>query len=262
MEGNARERNVVVEFRDRATAFACYQSPEYQAARSIRTNTPTPISLSIRRRLPIEDPKETHHDQAVLCGHTCSLASHIALEMRRGISTVRISFAGEDSATEYLAIQRQRARAALVNRQGYPDRRPAMLAFIAQSFHSKLAPARRSVLFAQVQAFNNYLCATLHWPDSHACAGNRCRGDEPPAIAAMPTLSPESVASCYQLIEEYCWRALGDGEPIRSAIPTCSRWPVAGQDDVDPARFPKVIDHRRRMSERPQVRKAIAEELG
>src|SRR5229473_2815349 len=36
MEGNARERNVVVEFKDRATAFACYQSPEYQAARTIR----------------------------------------------------------------------------------------------------------------------------------------------------------------------------------------------------------------------------------
>jgi uncharacterized protein (DUF1330 family) len=36
MEGNARERNVVVEFRDRATAMACYQSPEYQAARAIR----------------------------------------------------------------------------------------------------------------------------------------------------------------------------------------------------------------------------------
>ena len=36
MEGNARERNVVVEFKDRATAFACYRSPEYQAARAIR----------------------------------------------------------------------------------------------------------------------------------------------------------------------------------------------------------------------------------
>jgi uncharacterized protein (DUF1330 family) len=36
MEGNARERNVVVEFKDRATAMACYQSPEYQAARAIR----------------------------------------------------------------------------------------------------------------------------------------------------------------------------------------------------------------------------------
>ena len=36
MEGNARERNVVVEFKDRSTALACYQSPEYQSARTIR----------------------------------------------------------------------------------------------------------------------------------------------------------------------------------------------------------------------------------
>lgn len=36
MEGNARERNVVVEFADMATAQACYASPEYQAARAIR----------------------------------------------------------------------------------------------------------------------------------------------------------------------------------------------------------------------------------
>lgn len=36
MEGNARERNVVVEFADMATAQACYASPEYQVARAIR----------------------------------------------------------------------------------------------------------------------------------------------------------------------------------------------------------------------------------
>ena len=36
MEGQARDRNVVVEFADRATARACYDSPEYQAARLIR----------------------------------------------------------------------------------------------------------------------------------------------------------------------------------------------------------------------------------
>lgn len=36
MEGHARERNVVVEFRDRSTAFACYQSPEYQHAKTLR----------------------------------------------------------------------------------------------------------------------------------------------------------------------------------------------------------------------------------
>ena len=36
MEGSSRDRNVVVEFKDLATAKACYQSPEYQAAKTIR----------------------------------------------------------------------------------------------------------------------------------------------------------------------------------------------------------------------------------
>lgn len=36
-EGSSRERNVVIEFADFATAAACYDSPEYQAAWAIRT---------------------------------------------------------------------------------------------------------------------------------------------------------------------------------------------------------------------------------
>lgn len=36
MEGSARDRNVVVEFADRATATACYRSPEYAAAKVLR----------------------------------------------------------------------------------------------------------------------------------------------------------------------------------------------------------------------------------
>ena len=36
MEGQARERNVVVEFADLATATACYRSDEYQKAKAIR----------------------------------------------------------------------------------------------------------------------------------------------------------------------------------------------------------------------------------
>jgi uncharacterized protein (DUF1330 family) len=36
MEGSSRERNVVVEFDDFATAVACYRSSEYQAAKVIR----------------------------------------------------------------------------------------------------------------------------------------------------------------------------------------------------------------------------------
>lgn len=36
LEGKARDRNVVVEFKDFDTAVSCYESPEYGVARSIR----------------------------------------------------------------------------------------------------------------------------------------------------------------------------------------------------------------------------------
>jgi uncharacterized protein (DUF1330 family) len=36
MEGEARERNVVVEFADYETAMACYGSTEYQKAKAVR----------------------------------------------------------------------------------------------------------------------------------------------------------------------------------------------------------------------------------
>ena len=36
MEGNACDRNVVVEFADRSSAKACYDGPEYAAARLVR----------------------------------------------------------------------------------------------------------------------------------------------------------------------------------------------------------------------------------
>lgn len=36
MEGVSRSRNVVIEFKDYATALACYHSPEYTAAKAFR----------------------------------------------------------------------------------------------------------------------------------------------------------------------------------------------------------------------------------
>lgn len=35
-EGNTRARTVVIEFADYETALACYNSPEYQAAKALR----------------------------------------------------------------------------------------------------------------------------------------------------------------------------------------------------------------------------------
>jgi len=36
VEGKARGRNIVLEFKDHATALACYRSPDYQAAAALR----------------------------------------------------------------------------------------------------------------------------------------------------------------------------------------------------------------------------------
>ena len=36
VEGKARARNVVIEFKDHATALACYRSPEYSKAKALR----------------------------------------------------------------------------------------------------------------------------------------------------------------------------------------------------------------------------------
>jgi glutathione S-transferase len=197
--------------------------------------------------------------------HTCSLAAHIALEdTGAGYSTARIDFAAEQQRKpDYLAINPKGRVPALVTDKGVLTETPAILAFIAQSFpQARLAPLDDPILFAQAQAFNSYLCSTLHVAHSHRMRGNRW-ADDPAAIAAMQRKVPESVTACYRLIEQ---NMLGDpwvmGETYRICDPylfTMAQW--LEQDGVDPSLFPKVIDHRRRMSERPQVRKVIAEEL-
>jgi glutathione S-transferase len=197
--------------------------------------------------------------------HTCSLASHIALEDAAAeYSTVRIDFASEQQrAPEYLAINPKGRVPALVTDKGVLTETPAMLAFIAQSFPlARLVPLDDPFSFAQVQAFNSYVCSTLHVAHSHRMRGYRW-ADDPAAIAAMQRKVPDSVGACYDLIEARMLRGPWVmGETYTVCDPylfTLAQW--LEQDGVDPSRFPKIIGHRRRMAERPQVQKAIAEEL-
>jgi glutathione S-transferase len=197
--------------------------------------------------------------------HTCSLASHIALEDAAAeYATVRINFADDEQRKPaYLAVNPKGRVPALATDRGILTETPAMLAFIAQSFpQARLAPVDDPFLFAEVQAFNSYLCATLHVAHSHRMRGNRW-ADDPAAIMAMQRKVPESVSACYELIEANMLRGpwvMGESYTICDPyLFTMAQW--LEQDGVDPARFPKVMSHRRRMSERPTVQKAIAEEL-
>ncbi|HEY6418618.1 MAG TPA: glutathione S-transferase N-terminal domain-containing protein [Candidatus Binataceae bacterium] len=196
---------------------------------------------------------------------TCALASHIALEEAGAqYSTVRMNFAAnEQRGPAYLAINPKGRVPALVTDRGILTETPAILAYIAQSFpQADLAPVNDAFAFAQVQAFNSYLCSTLHVAHAHRVRGHRWADDEA-AIAAMQRKVPQSVGACFDLVEREMLKGpwvMGEAYTICDPyLFTVAQW-LEG-DGVDLTRLPKVIDHRRRMSERPGVRKVVAEEL-
>ena len=197
--------------------------------------------------------------------HTCALASHIALEEAgAAYETARVDFrANEQKKPEYLAINPKGRVPALVTDQGILTETPAILAFVAQSFpKARLAPLEDPFAFARVQAFNSYLCSTVHVAHAHRMRGHRWV-DDPAAIKEMQRKVPQTVGECFALIER---EMLAGPWVMGSAYTICdpylftlAQW--LDGDGVDIGRFPKVRDHRNRMAERLAVRKAIAAEL-
>jgi glutathione S-transferase len=197
--------------------------------------------------------------------HTCSLASHIVLEDAGArYELKRIDFdKTEQQSPAYLKVNPKARVPAMDTPRGILTETPAMLAFIAQSFpHAKLAPIDDPFAFAELQSFNSYLCSTLHVAHSHRMRGHRW-ADEAASFADMQRKVPKSVGACYDMIETRMLRgpwAMGDTYTVADPyLFTLAQW--LEDDGVDPARIPRVIDHRARMAQRSSVRKAIAEEL-
>ena len=197
---------------------------------------------------------------------TCALASHIALQDAGAAYTVeRIDFkSNQQNSADYLAINPKGRVPALVTDRGILTETPAMLAFIAQSFpQAALAPFDDAFAFAQVQAFNSYLCSTVHIAHAHRMRGYRWATEES-SFADMKRKVPESVGASFALIERGMLRGpwvMGEQYTICDPyLFTLSQW-LEG-DGVDLAALPKVMDHRKRMSDRPAVRAALAEEQG
>ncbi len=197
---------------------------------------------------------------------TCSLATHIVLEeVGADYSTVRIDFAtAQQTSPEYLKINPKGRVPALVTDEGILTETPAMLVYVAQRFpKARLAPMDDPFFFAQIQSFNSYLCSHLHVAHAHRMRGHRwVDADDAAAIAAMQRKVPESVGGAFEMIEREMLKGpwvMGDQYTICDPyLFTLAQW--LEKDGVDPARIPRVVDHRRRMSERPSVKKAIAEE--
>jgi glutathione S-transferase len=195
---------------------------------------------------------------------SCALASHIALqEAGAAYTTERIDFkTNQQNSREYLAVNPKGRVPAMVADRGILTETPAMLAFIAQSFpQAKLAPLDDPFAFAEVQAFNSYLCSTVHVAHAHRGRGYRWAADEA-SFADMKRMVPKTVGASFALIERDMLKGpwvMGENYTICDPyLFTLAQW-LEG-DGVDLSSLPRVTDHRKRMSERPAVRKAIADE--
>ncbi len=197
--------------------------------------------------------------------HTCALASHIVLEeVGADYETERIDFASADQLKpEYLAVNPKGRVPSLVTDLGILTETPAILAFLAQSFPSAgLAPLGDAFAFAQVQAFNSYLCSTVHVAHAHRMRGHRWT-DDPAAIKAMQRKVPQSVGDSFALIEggmlEGPW-VMGAAYTICDPyLFTLAQWLEA--DGADLSRLPRVLEHRDRVAARAATQRAIAQEL-
>ncbi len=196
--------------------------------------------------------------------NTCALASHIALEEAgAAYEAVRLSFKTEDQKKpEYLKINPKARVPALVTDRGVITETPAILIYVAQTYPAaKLAPLDDPYALARVQAFNSYLCSTVHVAHAHRMRGARW-ADDAAAHEAMKKKVPQSVGDCFALIEREMfqgpWVMGKDFTVCDGYLYTLTQW--LGGDGVDIAKTPKIADHFKRTGERPAVKRAVADE--
>jgi len=196
---------------------------------------------------------------------TCALASHIALEEAGAkYETVKLEFSqGDQRKPEYLKVNPKGRVPALITECGIITETPAILAWIAQTHpQAKLAPAD-PFEFAVAQAFNSYLCSTVHPAHAHRPRAARW-SDDPAAQETMKAKVPQNMSDCFTLIENDMFKGpwvMGAAYSICDPyLYTISSW--LASDKVDIAKFPKVHDHFKRMNDRPAVKAVLAAHKG
>jgi glutathione S-transferase len=195
---------------------------------------------------------------------TCALATHIALEEAGAdYEAVKVDFGTQaQRSPEYLALNPKGRVPALVTDTGALSETPALLVYVAQRFPAaELAPLSDPFALAQIQEFNSYLCSTVHVAHAHGRRGARW-SDDAAAHESMARKVTANMTDCFGLIESKFlggpW-VMGDRYTISDPyLFTIATW--LESDGVDTAKFPRVMEHRRRMLARPAVQKAVAAE--
>lgn len=187
---------------------------------------------------------------------SAALAAHIALEeVGAEYDAIKVDLvAGEQKKPEYLAINPKGRVPALVTERGVLTETPAILGYIAQIFpQAHLIPSDPFEL-AQVQAFNAYICATVHVAHAHGRRGYRW-ANEQASLDDMLNKLPETVGEAFDLIERDLLKGPWVmGEQYTICDPYLFMAALWRKGDGVPAeRHPRVEDHMQRMRQRPAV---------
>src|SRR3954469_11366342 len=141
----------------------------------------------------------------------CSLAPHIVLEEAgASYTTQRVDLkGGEQRSPDYLQVNPKGRVPALATPRGILTENPAILGFIAQSFPAAgLADLDDDFAFADMQAFNLFLTATVHVAFAHVFRPTRY-GEGEATAAAMRIKASDSLDDSFAIID----RKLSDGRP-------------------------------------------------
>lgn len=199
---------------------------------------------------------------------TCALASHIALEEAGAeFEAVRLDMKASDQRKpEYLRINPKGRVPVLVTDRGVLTESPAILGYVADTHpDAKLAPTGDSFATGQMQAFNLFLCSSVHVAFAMGRRGERYADDEA-ARESLKRKVPQTLDQHFALIEDQ----LADGRPFVHGdaytvsdpyLFLFSRW-LDQRGLGSKEKTPHVYAHLQRVGERDATKRAIAREEG
>ncbi len=183
--------------------------------------------------------------------------SHIALE-ESGLpyKAIALDFSKQEQAGgEYLKINAKARVPSLVVEEGVITETPAILTYLAQiAPDSPLGLPNDPFQEATINAFNCYLCSTVHVAHAHKMRGHRWVDDEA-AKKAMTDNVPKTMGLAMDLVERDMLKGPWvHGDRFSTSDPYLYRMSTWMESDgVDVNNYPKVLAHRNAMDERASV---------
>jgi glutathione S-transferase len=192
---------------------------------------------------------------------SCAVAPAIALcETGADFEIRAVDYSvNEQQSAGFLAVNPKGRTPALATDQGVLTENPAILAYIAQRFpRAGLAPIDDLFAIAKVNAFNAWICSTLHPAFAHIFRAERYADGEDHQ-AAVRRKGVEQVNSAFHMLEDELftgpWAVGSDYTIADPYLYVMTRW-LPRAELVQVAGYPKIADHFERMRTRPAVAEA------